>query len=493
MKPRVALSTKIFLLAAANLLLLALVFLVFARFQLHMRFNSLLFGAEDRVESVAREMTLDLEETPADARDELLRRYKQTYGVEFYLFQIPAVQLAGPPVELPPAVLEEMRKPPARRGGPPPRDDEGEERRGRGGFGHHGPGPPGGNGPPVFEVSTKGPAAYWVGAYIPLHDRGGEEQRPGIVLMSAPSFLGTPLFFDYKPWLAISGVVIVVFVLCWLPFIRGLTVAVTRMSKVTEHIAEGRFDQHLPENRRDELGALAAGINRMAARLSGFVYGQKRFLGDIAHELCAPIARIQFALGILEHRTPPGTVDDLQDEVRQMSSLVAELLSFSKAGMQQEPRALVAVDVARVVRDAVARENAAVAMSIDGELTAMADPEYLSRAIANLIRNAVRYAGEAGPVLVSARRQDEEVVISVADRGPGLPEEEVDRVFTPFYRVETSRNRASGGVGLGLSIVKNCVEACKGTVTCRNLVPSGLEVEIRLEAGSKPASRKAGS
>jgi signal transduction histidine kinase len=73
-------------------------------------------------------------------------------------------------------------------------------------------------------------------------------------------------------------------------------------------------------------------------------------------------------------------------------------------------------------------------------------------------------------------------VIRVADNGPGLPANEVDRVFTPFYRVESSRNRGTGGVGLGLAIVKNCVEACKGTVRCRNRVPSGLEVEIRLAA-----------
>jgi two-component system sensor histidine kinase CpxA len=73
-------------------------------------------------------------------------------------------------------------------------------------------------------------------------------------------------------------------------------------------------------------------------------------------------------------------------------------------------------------------------------------------------------------------------VITVADSGPGLPEEEVERIFTPFYRLETSRNRASGGAGLGVAIVRKCVEACKGTVRCRNRVPTGLEVEIRLPA-----------
>jgi two-component system sensor histidine kinase CpxA len=303
--------------------------------------------------------------------------------------------------------------------------------------------------------------------------------------MSSASFVGTPLFFDYKPWLVLGVATIAVFIVCWLPFIRGLTRSVGELSRVTEQIAEGQFEHQLPETRRDEVGLLAGGINRMAARLSGFVKGQKRFLGDIAHELSAPIARIQFALGILEHKTEPGTLDDLQEEVRQMSTLVGELLSFSKIGMQAREKPLAAVDVAAVVSRAVAQEGAKVEVSVEPGLLAMADAEALVRSIGNLVRNAVRYAGEAGPIGLTARRDGDAVSIAVTDCGPGLPEDDVDRgVFTPFYRVETSRNRALGGVGLGLAIVRSCVEACQGTVRCRNRVEGGLEVEIRLrEAG----------
>ncbi|HWE48834.1 MAG TPA: HAMP domain-containing sensor histidine kinase [Bryobacteraceae bacterium] len=222
----------------------------------------------------------------------------------------------------------------------------------------------------------------------------------------------------------------------------------------------------------------------MAARLSGFVNGQKRFLGDIAHELCAPIARIQFALGILEQRSAPGTVDDLQEEVRQMSSLVGELLSFSKTGMEQSLRQMVPVDVLQISKEAIARESLPADLAIEPGLMAMADPDYLLRSIANLVRNSHRYAGEAGPVTISARREKSEIAITVADSGPGLPPDEAERIFTPFYRLDTSRNRASGGAGLGLAIVRNCVEACKGTVRFRNRVPTGLEVEIRLPAAS---------
>jgi two-component system sensor histidine kinase CpxA len=265
---------------------------------------------------------------------------------------------------------------------------------------------------------------------------------------------------------------------------------VARITRATEQIAEGEFDHHLPDDRGDELGQLSVAINRMADRLSGFVSGQKRFLGDIAHELCAPIARMQFGLGILERRAVDDqrpAMEDVQDEMRQMTSLVNELLSFSKAGMRSDAHPPVPVDVAATVREAVAREAppepGQVQLDVGDPLVGMADREYLSRAVANLVRNALRYAGTAGPIRVSAQRQNNEVVILVADSGPGIPEEEIDRVFTPFYRLETSRNRQTGGVGLGLAIVRSCTEACGGKVTCRNRKPSGLEVEIRLAAG----------
>jgi two-component system sensor histidine kinase CpxA len=308
--------------------------------------------------------------------------------------------------------------------------------------------------------------------------------------MAAPSFYGTPLFFDYKPWLIALGAAIASFFLCWLPFIRGLTRTVARISRATELIAEGDFDHHLPDDRGDELGQLSGAINRMAERLSGFVGGQKRFLGDIAHELCAPIARMQFGLGILERRATEDqqpAMEDVQDEMRQMTSLVNELLSFSKAGMRSDAHPLAPVDVALTLREAVTREapsdlTGKVILQLEEPLMAIADPEYLLRAVSNLVRNALRYAGAAGPITVTASREHSEVVVLVSDSGAGIPDDEIDRVFTPFYRLENSRNRSTGGVGLGLAIVRSCIDACHGRVQCRNRKPTGLEVEIRLAA-----------
>ena len=109
----------------------------------------------------------------------------------------------------------------------------------------------------------------------------------------------------------------------------------------------------------------------------------------------------------------------------------------------------------------------------------LANQEYLSRSLANVLRNAIRYAGDAGPITLVARAKDGYATITVADLGPGIPEAELEAVFKPFYRPELARQRETGGVGLGLAIVRTCTEACGGTVTCRNRSPHGLEVEMR--------------
>jgi two-component system sensor histidine kinase CpxA len=283
--------------------------------------------------------------------------------------------------------------------------------------------------------------------------------------------------------------VLFVSVLFWLPLVRGITRYISQMTRATEAIAEGHFETRAQPERGDELGRLSQAIQRMAARLSGFVHGQKRFLGDIAHELCSPIARMQVALGILEERADAKQktyVEDVKEEVQHMSSLVNELLAFSKAGLRQKEVELQSVQLEPLVRRVLNREAAGheqIAIEIDGSIQVLAEPELLSRALANLIRNALRYAGDAGPITISAIRAEAHVAISITDQGPGVPGEALEQIFDPFFRLEASRSRDTGGIGLGLSIVKTCVEACQGSVTARNRPAGGLRVEIVLRAG----------
>jgi two-component system, OmpR family, sensor histidine kinase CpxA len=483
-KPRLPLFTKVLFLAFLNLCLLGLVIAFIVREQFRMDARSFLLApAQDRIMAVAHVLALELEEAPPDAWDPVLARYSQAHGVGFYLFDERADKLAGPELQLPREVAERIPRRPRRRDAPPPPNRPPEP--------NPEPGPPEEPrdrrppAPPLFLLATSDPTRYWAGVRIPLRRDPDENPKPGTLILMSPSPLGK-LFFDFRPWLTVVLAVVFVSVACWLPFIREMTRSIRQMTRTAERIAEGRFEVHVAGRRRDEIGLLGDAINRMASRLSGFLNGQKRFLSGIAHELCTPIATIQFGLGNLERRVDPdqrAAVADIQEEVQHMSALVNELLSFSRAGIQAMDIKLERVSVSATVGRVLEREasaDTAIRVAVAENLNVLADPEYLFRALSNLVRNAIRYAGHAGPIRISARAAQGMVYIAVADSGPGVPESALEDVFAPFYRLDPSRSPETGGLGLGLAIVRTCVESCGGAVDCRNLQPSGLEVEIRL-------------
>ncbi len=496
------LSRKILCLALLNLALLAVVIFAFARAQFRFGAESLLLGpAQDRIMAIANSFSVALEGMPQAAQAGIFADYRKRYDADFYLVDPGGMALAGSFTAFPVEVLDRMRRRGPER--PPRKEDPQKERSLRPPPRDPRKGPPPERKqdprpgtpptrrsldpqPPVFLVISHNPTAYWAGARVPISLPGIEAGKPAILLMRSASIFNSQVFLDLRLWLGLACSLIVVSVLCWLPFIQGLTNAIGRIDRVTEQIAEGHFDARAPVDRGDELGHLGGQINRMGSRLQSFVTSQKRFLGDIAHELCAPIARIQFALGILEQKAEEGQrkhVAVLYDEVQEMSALVNELLSFSKASLHQESLPLALVDVAAAVQRAVTREAFAGAQfqtEVAPGLAVMANEAFLVRALSNVLRNAIRYAGEKGPITVSARGDGDYVEITVADCGPGLPEAELQQIFAPFYRPEESRTRETGGAGLGLAIVKTCIEACGGTVVCRNRLPTGLEVRFRL-------------
>jgi two-component system sensor histidine kinase CpxA len=520
-KPKFPLFVKIALWFFLNLVLLAGVgwFILSRQFGLDL----LLSGpVATRMGAVTESLAAEFRTRSRSEWTALLENRSATYGVKFVLFQDDGTQLAGETISLPEEVKQNLRRPAGHpgwdgrdnpkhggpehkrfgsregnaeaesRSGPPPSEPPGVSAGKDRGFG-----PPMAMSMPMplpmprprFVVRTSAtPKAYWIGMPAYLGNPGGELPRFCTLLIVSKSLYGGGLFFDAKPIL-LAGVWVLLFsIVFWFPLVRGITRALGQMTRAAEHIAQGRFDNRLTIRRRDELGQLGSVINRMAERLQGFVSGQKRFLGDTAHELCTPLARIQMLVGILEQRSEASAqahIQGLREEVQHMSGLVAELLSFSKASLAGSHLRLAPVDVVSVVRRAAQRENNAdTNIRIEGTavLMALADTDLLQRALANLIRNAVRYAGEKGPIVILTIREGDMAVVKVTDSGPGVPEEFLQRLFDPFFRVDEARTREAGGVGLGLTIVKTCIEACGGTVSCVNRAPSGLEVTIRLKA-----------
>ncbi len=473
--------------------------------------DSLVAGRSgDHIQAVTDDISKEIRNSPPEKWNAILARYESEHHVRFYLFNNTGKQLAGDPVDLPAPVHQRLIERPAplpgegpARNGPPSRDrpppppdappDEPPP------FDSTGNPPPGANPPPDapplqrghirYMLHTGKPSLYWVVVRIPgVRAQPGSRPDPASIITVAETLSAGGLFFDPMRWLELGAAAILLSALLWLPLVRGITRSVSQMTAAAGMLAEGRFDVRVDDSRRDELGALGVAINRMAARLAGFVGGQKRFLGDIAHELCSPLARAQMALGILEQRgdeTQLAYITDVREEIELMSNLVNELLTFSKAALGAQIK-LQPVALLPIVEKAAHRESSAdtaVQIDVAEDLRVMAEPELLLRSLANLVRNGIHYAGHAGPISISATRQDDKVVLKVADSGPGVPPEALAQVFDPFYRVDPSRARETGGVGLGLAIVKTCVESCGGVVMARNGLP-GLVITITLQGAA---------
>ncbi|MDP8222073.1 MAG: HAMP domain-containing sensor histidine kinase [Candidatus Lernaella stagnicola] len=450
---------------------------LFGAFKMQFRFGpqSVLGHYGQRVVAIGRLIAHDLEGGTPAAWNEVLERYRDAYGVDFILCAHDGGQLAGAESALPAEVLRHITAPPRHglpgnvpRHPPPP---DGQEA-----------GPEGG----LFTLRTDDPRRYWVGVRIPLVVERARPPHPATLLAVSSSVTGGGLFLDAVPWLVLIAVVLFLSVVIWFPLVRSITRPIGQITRAADEIAHGRFDVKLDEGRTDEIGLLGHSINEMASRLDGLLKGQKRFLGDVAHELASPAARIQLGLGALEQRVDDvhkDRVRDVIEDAQHMSKLVNELLSFSRAQINPAVVALESVALRPLVervcdREASGRDN--IDIDIDEKLAVMADSELLSRALANIVRNAERYAGEAGPILISARGEGGIVHLQVSDDGPGVAESELSRLFEPFSRPDSSRERETGGVGLGLAIVKTCVEACGGTVRAENRKPHGLTLSVSL-------------
>jgi len=245
----------------------------------------------------------------------------------------------------------------------------------------------------------------------------------------------------------------------------------------------GDFGTTIPVRRRDELGELAAQVNAMAAGLQGMLHGQRALLLAISHELRSPLTRARLNAELVAEG--PERAALLRD-VALMSRLITDLLEGERlaaggASLAREPTDLNAL-VREVVGELVATEFAGrpVVLDLADGLPALAlDRPRASLLLRNLVDNACRHgSGDAGPVTVSTRRDGDAVELGVRDHGPGVPEAELARLTEPFYRPDTARTRAAGGVGLGLTLCRLVAQSHGAMLTLRNARP-GLEARVR--------------
>ncbi len=250
----------------------------------------------------------------------------------------------------------------------------------------------------------------------------------------------------------------------------------------------------------DEIGGLARDFDAMAERIESLVMAQRRLFGDISHELRSPLARLRVALELAQRRAGGESrpyLERIERDVERLDELVGQLLALSQleseATLAESKRLDVAALTQQVAVDADFEARAA-GRSVNCHIVAdsahrfiLGDEELLRRALENVMRNAIRHTPEGSTVEVIVDAKEQNLLVTVQDRGQGVPPDALEAIFKPFYRVERARDRASGGVGLGLAIAARAVHLHGGSITAENL-PEGFRVTLSLPACSHLAA-----
>ncbi len=395
---------------ALNVLMLAVLVLGFLQMQFRLSLDWMLAGpAGERIEAFSAQLQKKLAGLPEESWPVALQDFDREYQATFALFSSDGHQVMGAPLKVPQELqsrLEDRRSPGEKP--PPPRAKRPDNAPPR----------------PRFLQRAGDPARYWAITHVDLVK--GPERLPLTLVIVSDSITGSGLFLDLWPWLGLGTAALALSALLWMPFVSGLTRAIGRLNKAAGSIAGGRFDERVPETRNDELGGLSASVNAMARQLGEYVKEQRRITADVAHELCSPIARMQMALGIVEQRGTPEQTNYLRKldaELQHMARLVEEVLAFSKAETLPRQATPETFSLAVLVQEVVAREGAGqdIEVHVSESLQLTTIREALDRALGNVLRNAVRYAGQAGPIAIEAEALAGKVCIRVSDQGPGVP------------------------------------------------------------------------
>src|SRR5215472_3595585 len=284
-----------------------------------------------------------------------------------------------------------------------------------------------------------------------------------------------------------------------------LSKPIERLRKATNELARGNLNIRVGAtigSRRDEIADLVRDFDSMAEELRKQIQSERNLLSGVSHELRSPIARMRLALALARSNDPAERnemLDRVEQDTIQLDSILERILTVARleSGQYKPKFEIITLNeiLDEVLDDArfeAAATHASISYTDDAIVTINGDPGLLRSAIENIVRNAIFYSGENGKIDVQLRVEQGQCVISVRDNGPGVPEAALPLLFKPFFRVDDSRVTSTGGMGLGLSIVRNAVTAHDGTVVARNVLPHGLEVELRLPlSGATQSTRPA--
>lgn len=356
-----------------------------------------------------------------------------------------------------------------------------------------GGGPPGGGprrgGPPgAASANTDKPVCYRIALEFPAGAFGHIEFRRMHPVPLSP----------FSP-VVVGLVLLVVAAASWL-LARSLSRPLGKLATAARVLGEGDLSARAHIERRDELGVVGAAFDEMAGRVEELVYAQKELMANVSHELRTPLARIRVALDLASEGNAEIVQEalvDITDDLLELERLIGDVLSTARFDLaasgprgipplRKQPLSLEEVLQQSASRFRRAYPRRTLQLSLADDLPTLdADPVLLRRVIDNLLDNAHKYSDDPSTsVELHARHVGGGARIEVHDEGMGIAPQDRDAVFRPFFRVDRSRNRSTGGVGLGLALVKRIVEAHSGSIDLESTLGRGTVVIVRIPAES---------
>lgn len=292
-------------------------------------------------------------------------------------------------------------------------------------------------------------------------------------------------------WVGLISIFLVFVVAIWQS--RAIIKPLHQMASAANRLAKGDYQQRVVVDRNDELGDVATAFNQMASELAQQEEIRRQLMADVAHELRTPLSILRIDLESMEDGLMdpnPDNIRHLQREVAYLSNLVEDLRMLSLADAGDLKVEKIRIELNSLVREMVERQqNAArerkinlTASYFDQEIFVMGDTQRLSQVMINLLSNAIQHTPEEHEIMTRIEKQGQNAIVSVTNTGSWILQEDLNRIFDRFYRVERSRNRDQGGSGLGLSIARSLVEAHGGKIWAESMEGKSTTFKISLPA-----------
>ncbi|HEY9840765.1 MAG TPA: ATP-binding protein [Candidatus Obscuribacterales bacterium] len=324
---------------------------------------------------------------------------------------------------------------------------------------------------------------------VPLYPR--QPERGILWLRLKLAALEAPL---RGPLLAL-GLVLLFLGLLLLPLTRFLLRPYRALQTSLQHVAEGDFDYPLEEKRYPAFQELVKTFNLMRARLQQMMQQKQRLVADVSHELRSPLTRLRVILELLDRQPgEAGLIGRAVDEIEELDRIIEDVLEISRLQLHSMPLRREPLDLTWLLFEVCEQHQPLLeAKGLELEVSMphqpvrlMADARLLKRVFNNLFVNLSKYVPGPGMVDLELSEGPDQLLIRLRDRGPGLPQAELAEIFTPFYRLDPSRSRRTGGVGLGLAIVWEIIQAHQGSIQAR-LPADGPGLEFLISLPKQPA------